>query len=223
MADRWERSDYGLTSPTVWQGEQAQFVGTNWRLAMSANETFTHKAFCSRKVNAVHSLTYYVRYTPVNQYVQQMYVAPFSEKGRGFWVERPSLFRKTLDLFLVGSKFPTFLYVLTIFLQMKAHDVLHKTWKVATPVTQSAHDEVGTLLRFSAQIDSLSVAQFCWNKVGLLVGFERFFWYCLSKCVSIPSILSSLSIRFLFLFPVFKLIYSSGICLLCFLHSHSSQ
>ena len=175
MADRWERSDYGLTSPTVWQGEQAQFVGTNWRLAMSANETFTHKAFCSRKVNAVHSLTYYVRYTPVNQYVQQMYVAPFSEKGRGFWVERPSLFRKTLDLFLVGSKFPTFLYVLTIFLQMKAHDVLHKTWKVATPVTQSAHDEVGTLLRFSAQIDSLSVAQFCWNKVGLLVGFEHFF------------------------------------------------
>ena len=137
MADRWERSDYGLTSPTVWQGEQAQFVGTNWRLAMSANETFTHKAFCSRKVNAMHSLTYYVRYTPVNQYVQQMSVAPFSEKGRGFWVERPSLFRKTLDLFLVGSKFPTFLYVLTIFLQMKAHDVLHKTWKVSSSTPKS--------------------------------------------------------------------------------------
>ena len=57
----------------------------------------------------------------------------------------------------MGSKYPPFLYVLTIFLQMKAHD------------------EVGTLLRFSAQIDYLSVGQFCWNKVGLLVGFERFF------------------------------------------------
>ena len=51
---------------------------------MSANETFTHKAFCSQKVNAVHSLIHYVRDTPVIRYVQQMSVVLFSEKGRGF-------------------------------------------------------------------------------------------------------------------------------------------
>ena len=72
---------------------------------MSTNETLTHKAFCSQKVNAVHSLTHYVRDTPVIRYVQQMSVV----------------------LFPVGSKLPPFLYVLTVFLQMEAHDVLHKT------------------------------------------------------------------------------------------------
>ena len=62
-----------------------------------------------------------------------------------------------------------------------------------------------------------------YSKEGVKVVMRQVLGYCLSKCVSIPSILFSLSIRFLFLFPVFKLIYSSGICLLCFLHSHSSQ
>ena len=57
---------------------------------------------------------------------------------------------------------------------MEAHDVLHETLKVAVPIAQPAYDEVGTLLCLPAQIDRLSVAQFCWNKVGLLVGFERF-------------------------------------------------
>ena len=37
------------------EGSWAQFVGTNRRLAMSANETFTHKAFCRPKMNAMHS------------------------------------------------------------------------------------------------------------------------------------------------------------------------
>ena len=39
--------------------------------------------------------------------------------------------------FPVGSKFPPFLYVLTIFLQMKAHDILHKTWKVSSSTPKS--------------------------------------------------------------------------------------
>ncbi|SJL28440.1 hypothetical protein PGIN_YH522_00708 [Porphyromonas gingivalis] len=34
---------------------------------------------------------------------------------------------KTLDLFPVGSKLPPFPNVLTVFLQMEAHDVLHQT------------------------------------------------------------------------------------------------
>ena len=51
---------------------------------MSANETFTHKAFYSKKVNAVHSLTHYVRDNPVIRYVQQMSIALFSGKGQGF-------------------------------------------------------------------------------------------------------------------------------------------
>ena len=56
----------------------------------------------------------------------------------------------------VGLQSSPFLYILTIFLQMKAHDVLHKTWKVAAPVAQSAHDEVRPFLCLPAQIDRLS-------------------------------------------------------------------
>lgn len=93
---------------------------------MSDNETLTHKAFGSRKVNAVHSVPNCVRETLIVLLILQMSVALFSEKGREFWVERSSLLRKTLDLFPVGSKLPPFLYVLTVFLQMEAHDVLHK-------------------------------------------------------------------------------------------------
>ena len=140
---------------------------------MSVIRPFTHKAFYSQKVNAVHSLTHYVRDTPVIRYVQQMSIALFSGKGRGFWLERLSLFRKILDLFPVGSKLSPFLYVLTVFLQMNAHDILHKTWKVAAPVAQSADDEVCTLLCRPTQINRLSVVQFGRNKEGLFVGFER--------------------------------------------------
>ena len=51
---------------------------------MSANETFTHKAFCSRKVNAVHSVPDCVRDTLIVLFIQQMSVAMFSERGREF-------------------------------------------------------------------------------------------------------------------------------------------
>ena len=47
---------------------------------MSANETFTHKAFYSRKVNALHSMPDCVRCVPIVQYVQQVFVTMFSEK-----------------------------------------------------------------------------------------------------------------------------------------------
>ena len=56
----------------------------------------------------------------------------------------------------VGLQSSPFLYILTIFLQMKAHD------------------EVRPLLCLPAQIDRLSAYQFGWNKIGLLVGFKRF-------------------------------------------------
>ena len=55
----------------------------------------------------------------------------------------------------VGLQSSPFLYILTIFLQMKAHD------------------EVRPLLCLPAQIDRLSAYQFGWNKIGLLVGFKR--------------------------------------------------
>ena len=72
---------------------------------MSVIRPFTHEVFCSRKVNAVHSLTHYVRDTPVIRYVQQMSVVLFSEKGRGFWVKGASLFKKTFDPFSVVYSF----------------------------------------------------------------------------------------------------------------------
>ena len=56
-------------------------MGTNCRLAMSANETFTHKTFCSRKVNAVHSVFNCVRGVLIIQYVWQMIVVMSPEKG----------------------------------------------------------------------------------------------------------------------------------------------
>ena len=56
----------------------------------------------------------------------------------------------------VGLQSSPFLYILTIFLQMKAHD------------------EVRPLLCLPAQIDRLSAYQFGWNKIGLLVGFKCF-------------------------------------------------
>jgi len=51
---------------------------------MSADETFTHKAFYNRKVNAVHSLPDCVRETLIVLFIQQMSVALFSETGREF-------------------------------------------------------------------------------------------------------------------------------------------
>jgi len=44
---------------------------------MSANETFTHKAFCSLKMNAVHSMSNCVRDTPTVQYVQKTFNSEF--------------------------------------------------------------------------------------------------------------------------------------------------
>lgn len=51
---------------------------------MSANETFTLKAFCCLKVNAVHSMYNYVHGVPTFQHVQQMSVVMFSERDEGF-------------------------------------------------------------------------------------------------------------------------------------------
>src|SRR3712207_3849698 len=48
---------------------------------MSADETFTHKAFCCLKVNAVHSVPDCIRGVPSVQYVQQVSVVMFSENG----------------------------------------------------------------------------------------------------------------------------------------------
>ena len=96
---------------------------------MSADETFTHKAFYNRKVNAVHSLPCLTAFVKLSSFClfskfpllcSLKRVESFEWKGRPFS-------RETLDLFPVGSKFPPFLYVLTVFLQMEAHDVLHET------------------------------------------------------------------------------------------------
>ena len=43
------------------EGSWAQFVGTNWRLAMLPNKPFTLKTFYSLKTNAVHSMTNCIR------------------------------------------------------------------------------------------------------------------------------------------------------------------
>ena len=72
----------------------------------------------------------------------------------------------------VGLQSSPLLYVLTVFLQMEAHDVLHEARKIAPPIAQSSHDEVGTFLCLPAQIDSFSTYQFDGLKIGLLVGFK---------------------------------------------------
>lgn len=51
---------------------------------MSVNGTFTCKPFCSRKVNAVHSVPACVRETLIVLFIQQMSVALYSERVEGF-------------------------------------------------------------------------------------------------------------------------------------------
>ena len=48
---------------------------------MPDNETFTHKAFCSLKVNAVHSMYNCVRDILCVLYVRQVFIVIFSESG----------------------------------------------------------------------------------------------------------------------------------------------
>ena len=139
---------------------------------MSANGTFTHKAFCSRKVNAVHSVPDCVRGVLIIHYVWQISVAMFSKKGLRILSEKVVPFRENPRPFSCDLQSSPFLYVLTVFLQMEAYDVLHEAGQVAAPVAQPADDEVRTFLCRPAQINRLSVVQFGRNKERLFVGFK---------------------------------------------------
>ena len=94
---------------------------------MSVIRPFTHKAFYSRKANAVHSVFNSVRGVPIIQYVRQMSVTMFSKKGLRVLSGIIAPFPKSPRPFSCDLQSPPFLYVLTVLLQMNAHDVLHET------------------------------------------------------------------------------------------------
>ena len=94
---------------------------------MSANETFTLKAFYCLKVNAVHSVPDCIRGVPIVLHVQQVPVVMFSENGLRILDGKVVAFPESPRSFSCNLQFSPFLYVLTVFLQMEAHDVLHET------------------------------------------------------------------------------------------------
>ena len=154
---------------------------------MLPNRPFTHKAFCCRKANAQHSVSNCVRGVLTVQALGQEYgLQFFRESVEGFREKGWPFLWKTLDLFPVGSKFPPFLYVLTIFLQMKAHDVLHKTWKVSSSTPKSHEKSLSIVFVGNTRLKWFPLALLSWPccnhaKWSYLILFLSLSFWCKSR------------------------------------------